>query len=144
MNQKMKYLVLFLFSVTLTLNSFCQTSVDTLYLMTSEQNKEWLEKVKNANKELQFRLVKERLFESRTISSQEGNLDAPMMIIDGVPIVNNNAQKEFLSTEFTAEIVEIKVLDKDPENLYIEKRFTGIILITIKDKKLSKKFKRLK
>ncbi|HEU5290342.1 MAG TPA: hypothetical protein VFU05_06845 [Cyclobacteriaceae bacterium] len=140
----MKYLVLFLFSVTLTLNSFCQTSVDTLYLMTSEQNKEWLEKVKNANKELQFRLVKERLFESRTISSQEGNLDAPMMIIDGVPIVNNNAQKEFLSTEFTAEIVEIKVLDKDPENLYIEKRFTGIILITIKDKKLSKKFKRLK
>jgi len=41
-------------------------SQDTSYDMTDEQNKDWLTIVNNADKNLQLRLVKERLFENRT------------------------------------------------------------------------------
>jgi hypothetical protein len=40
--------------------------------------------------------------------------------------------------------VDLKVVEKEPEGLYVNKAFTGIILIVITDKKTGKKFKRLR
>jgi len=116
------------------------------YGMTSDQNKEWLTKLSNADKDLQLRLVKGRLFENRRVLSPADGLDVPLLIIDGIPIDDNidKKQKEFLVKQLTAETIDIKVVDEEPEGLYIDKGFTGIVVIVIKDKRTSKKFSRLK
>jgi hypothetical protein len=114
--------------------------------MTSEQNKDWLVRVRNADKDLQLILVKGRLFGNRQTSNPINKLDVPMLIIDGVPIEDNidERQKEFLNTQLIKDNVDIQIIEKEPEGVYINKGFTGIVLIVITDKRVSKKFKRLK
>jgi hypothetical protein len=114
--------------------------------MTIEQNKDWLEKVSNVDKELQLSLIKIRLVENRQTLNQADKLDVPVLIIDGIPIEENidDRKKEFLKSQLTVDAVDIKVVEKEPEGLYINKAFTGIVLIVITDKKTSKKFRRLK
>lgn len=144
--KKMKRLVRLLILLTLSTSAFSQVKADTSYGLTSEQNKDWLTRVGNANKALQLKLVKGRLFENRRKLNPTDKLDVPLLIIDGIPVDDNisGRQKTFLKNQLTAENVEIKVVEKEPEGLYINKGFTGIILIVITDKKTSRKFERLR
>ena len=143
---QMKNILGLVILLTLSTNGFGQIDDDMSYGMTSDQNKEWLAKLSNADKDLQLRLVKGRLFENRQALNPADRLDVPLLIIDGIPIEDNidKKQKEFLETQLTAETIDIKVVDKEPEGLYINRGFTGIVLIVIKDKRTSKKFRRLK
>jgi hypothetical protein len=114
--------------------------------MTSEQNRDWLAKVSNTDKDLQLSLITNRLIENRQILNQADRLDVPVLIVDGIPIEENinDRRREFLESQLTVEKVDIIVVEKEPEGLYINKAFTGIVLITITDKKTSKQFKRLR
>jgi hypothetical protein len=142
----MKRLVRLLILLTLSKSAFSQVNVDTSYGLTIEQNKDWLTRVSSADKDLQLRLVKGRLFENRQKLNPTDKLDVPLLIIDGIPIedIISDRQKEFLKNQLTTETVEIKVVEKELEGLYINKGFTGIVLIVITDKKTSRKFSRLK
>lgn len=142
----MKRLFQFLILLTLSTSGLSQTKTDATYGMTSEQNKEWLSKVSNADKDLQIRLVKSRLIENRQTLNQTVRLDVPVLIVDGIPIEENinDRQREFLKSQMTVDKVDIKVVEKEPEGLYVNKAFTGIVLIVITDKKTSKKFRRLR
>jgi hypothetical protein len=142
----MKRLLQLSILLAISTSAFSQTYVDASYAMTSEQNKDWLVRVRNADKDLQLILVKGRLFGNRQTSNPINKLDVPMLIIDGVPIEDNidERQKEFLNTQLIKDNVDIQIIEKEPEGVYINKGFTGIVLIVITDKRVSKKFKRLK
>ena len=142
----MKKILYFLILLTLSATGFSQVNDDRSYGMTSERNMDWLRKVSNANKDLQVRLVKGRLFENRQSLDPVDRLDAPSLIIDGILIDDNidKKQRDFFETHLTAETINIRVVDKEPEGLYINKEFTGIVLIEIKDKKTSRQFRKLK
>jgi hypothetical protein len=144
--KKMKRLIRLLILLTIWTSAYGQINADTSYGMTVEQNKDWLKKVGNADKDLQLSLVKGRLIENRQTLNPVDKLDVPVLIIDGIPITDNisGRQREFLKTQLTAETVYITLVEKEPEGRYVNKGFTGIILIVITDKKKSKKFRRLK
>jgi len=140
----MKVFVRIFFLLTLSTCAFAQT--DFSYGMTSEENLDWLTRVKTSDKETQFNLVKNRLLEKRQTLDPKDKLNVPVLIIDGIPIVDNieKRQREFLVTQLTADAVVIQVIEKEPEGLYINKAFTGIVLLTISDNKTSKQFKKLR
>jgi hypothetical protein len=144
--QAMKKLFQFLILLTLSTSALSQTKTDATYGMTSEQNRDWLAKVSNTDKDLQLSLITNRLIENRQILNQADRLDVPVLIVDGIPIEENinDRRREFLESQLTVEKVDIIVVEKEPEGLYINKAFTGIVLITITDKKTSKQFKRLR
>jgi|LakMenE01Jun11ns_1017448.scaffolds.fasta_scaffold9778986_2 hypothetical protein len=142
----MKGLFRLLILLTLSTSGLSQAKTDSSYGMTTEKNKDWLVKVSKADKELQLSLVKGRLIENRKYLNQADKLDAPVLIIDGIPIEDNidERQKEFLKNQLTVMTVDLKVVEKEPEGLYVNKAFTGIILMVIMDKKTDKKFNRLR
>jgi hypothetical protein len=144
LNKEMKVLVQLFFLLSLSIYSRGQTDVS--YGMTSVNNAEWLTKLKTSDKESKLNLVKERLVQNRRILDPNDKLDVPVLIIDGIFIADriDRRTSEFLINELTAEMVDIQVLEKEPEGVYINKAFTGIVLLTITDRKASKKFKKLK
>lgn len=123
-----------------------KTLILTVILMTktllvfSQSNLHWLTILKEADENLQLTLIQNQFIGQ---STNTDSIDMPILIVDGVPISSNEKTREFFLNDLTADKVDIKVLDKEPEGLYIEKRFTGIILITITDKRTRKKFRRL-
>jgi hypothetical protein len=140
----MKAFIQLFFLLTLSAYAFGQMEVS--YGMTSGENLDWLGRLKTSDKESKLNLVKNRLVQKRQTLDPNEKLDVPMLVIDGVFIEDSldKREKEFLINELTADMVDIQVLEKEPEGLYIEKAFTGIVLLTITDKKASKKFKKLK
>jgi hypothetical protein len=144
--KEMKGLFRLLILLTLSTSGLSQAKTDSSYGMTTEKNKDWLVKVSKADKELQLSLVKGRLIENRKYLNQADKLDAPVLIIDGIPIEDNidERQKEFLKNQLTVMTVDLIVVEKEPEGLYVNKAFTGIILMVIMDKKTDKKFNRLR
>ena len=141
----MKRFLRLLILQTLSITAFSQTNADTSYGMTGEQNKDWLVRVRDADKDLRLILVKGRLFENRQTLNPADKLDVPVLIIDGIPIEDNidKGQREFLNTQLTTDNVDIQIVEKEPDGLYINKAFTGIVLLTITNKKTSKKLKKL-
>jgi hypothetical protein len=140
----MKGLVRLFFLMTLSTSAFGQADIS--YGMSSGENLDWLARLKTSDKESKLNLVKNRLVKNRQTLDPGDKLDVPFLIIDGIPITDSidNKQREFLINQLTAETVDIQVMDKEPEGIYINKAFTGIVLLTITDKKASKKFKKLK
>ena len=124
--------------MTQTILVFSQDTSDSLSTTTVEENLMWLTTLKNADKNQQLTLIQNRFF-GQPIRNE--NVEMPVLIVDGVPISSNEKTRDFFRNRLTAEKVDIKVLDKEPEGLYIEKRFTGLIVITITDKRTSKEFK---
>ncbi|MCH7397469.1 hypothetical protein MM236_05695 [Belliella sp. DSM 107340] len=132
--------------MVLTKSAFSQANVDATYGMTSEQNNEWLAKVAIADKDLQLRLIKSRLFENREKLNPGDHLKVPILIIDGVVIddITYEKKKEFLKAQLTTEKVNIAIVDRELEGLYLDKEFTGIILIVLTDKMARLKYSKLK
>jgi ABC-type transporter MlaC component len=80
---KMKRLPGLLFLFTLATSALSQKITDTSYSMTSDQNKEWLTRIKNADKKLKLKPVSDRLFAERESLKPSDSLDVPVLIIDG-------------------------------------------------------------
>ncbi len=142
MNRFFQLLIL----LTMSTNGLSQTQANSTYGMTSEQNRDWLANLGSAGKDLQLSLVKSRLIENIQTLNQADRLEVPVLVIDGIPIEVNisDGQKEFLKSQLTVDKVEIIVVAKEPEGLYVNKAFTGVVLVTITDKKTSRKFRRLR
>jgi hypothetical protein len=68
-----------------------------------------------------------------------------VLVVNGIPIADSitHAQREFLLNKLTEANTKINVLEKEPEGIFVEKAFAGIVLLTITDKKTSKKFRKL-
>ncbi|TLX72842.1 hypothetical protein E9993_17020 [Labilibacter sediminis] len=116
--------------------------------MAHEENKLWLKKVKEAEKNIQWEFISSRFF---TPNEVEVNLEknliaAPLLIIDGIPMnmeVKRDKLKKIANLLSIDKVEEIKIIAEEPEELYINKAFTGIILVVLNDKKISKKYKRI-
>ena len=140
----MKNFLLQILTLILVVSSYGQESADHQpLLMTSDQNASWLENFQNLECDLQLKYIKGRYFTMNFSSpDNEGDGVAPLLIIDGIPIdatnLNENKRKLFLKKLTADKIKEIKVLDKEPEGLYINKAFTGVIMLVLNDKKLSR------
>ncbi|ADY50622.1 hypothetical protein Pedsa_0033 [Pseudopedobacter saltans DSM 12145] len=64
--------------------------------------------------------------------------DAPIVLANGIVIneLTNIKLKNLLANRLTPEKVQITILEKAPEGLYINKRWTGVIVLTINNKKI--------
>lgn len=137
-------LLIFIIAFTiLATSTFGQSKADSLYGMTTEQNKVWLTELKMADKENQLTLIQNRFFRQHTFEKSD-NDDIPVLVVDGIPISEqmDTKLKDFLAYKLTADKVQIEVLDKEPEQLYVNKRWTGLILLNITDKKTRRKMYR--
>lgn len=138
----MKELILTSILATLTLLVFGQDTSDSLSNVTFKEASEWLTKLKDTDKNQQLTLIQNSFFRQ---SIKADNQYIPLITIDGILIdIDDNKTRDFVLNNLTVDNVDIKVLDKEPEWLYINKRFTGLIVITITDKQTSKKFRRLR
>lgn len=128
----------------LTTPALAQTDVP--YAMSPEENRLWLTTLKNSDKAAQFNLVRTRLIEKQQPATLSDSLDVPVLIVDGILIDRNisDEQRAFLSTQLTPQAVKIEVVEREPEKFYANKRFTGIIMIVITDKKANRKFRQLR
>jgi hypothetical protein len=97
---------------------------------------------------LRWEIIKDRFFESekKELNLDERITEAPLLIIDGI-ILNlksdTNKLNEISRLLTNEKNKELGILDKEPEGLYVNKAFSGIILVTLTDKKTSKKFRKL-
>lgn len=126
--------------------AFAQAGSDSPYRMTPQQNMVWLAKLKTCDKQSQLTFINTRLIENRTSRKPVDSLEVPAVIIDGILLPDSLSaqQRQFLKTELATESTAIEIVDRQPAELYINKGFSGIVNITISDKKKSKTFKRLR
>jgi hypothetical protein len=119
------------------------TEPDSLF-MTPAQNSRWLGALKTQQKATQWARVRSRYFESPQWSSsplgEAGSL--PVLVVDGIVVGQTSAGKpirDLLATQLTADKVkDILVMERQPDELYIEKAFTGLIVISLADRPLRK------
>ena len=110
-------------------------------------NKTWLKNLKSLDKTNQWKMIRDKYF----IATNDRNVtqDDPLLIIDGIPLPITDSLTEKSRAKLTSLLTEdkigdIKIIDQEPEGVYINKAFTGLILITLNDKKTSKKVRKLK
>ena len=126
--------------------SFGQTdSAPGFKCLTAEQNLEWLTHLKKSDKSTQLKKILDRFSDQHIQYLKPDN--TPIVILDGIPISFpeiKKSNKDFLFSHLTTDHIEdLVILDEEPEELYIDKKFTGIILLTFKDKRSRKKWKKL-
>jgi hypothetical protein len=109
--------------------------------MSAEENIKWLTTLKNADKKEQVTMIQERFFKPTGPLIKSDDEDVPVMVVNGIPIHHTMKKglRYFLATELEAKDVEIEVMDKEPEELLANKRWTGLILMNIINKKKNKK-----
>ncbi|MCP2045914.1 hypothetical protein [Pontibacter sp. HSC-36F09] len=117
--------------------------------MPEEENKEWLTALKSRGKVEQLSMVKKRFFLPQPARDDlsEINFAVPILVIDGIAVTDklSDSSREQLFHLLTEETVkEIAVLDEQPEELYINRRWTGIIVVVLSDKKVSRKLQKIK
>jgi hypothetical protein len=112
--------------------------------LTADQNRAWLASVAEAEPQLKFALVKDRLISRYQIEeARERNI--PLLILDGKPMAVDlsDTERNFLMTHLTPQNAQIDVVVKEPEGLYINKTFAGIILVKFTDKRIGRKFRKI-
>lgn len=109
--------------------------------MNTDENLKWLTSIKDTTKQIQLVRIQNRFFKPTRPMMKPDNEDLPVLVVDGIPISPDidEGVRNFLAKELIADDVEIEVLDTDPEQLYANKRWTGLILLNITNKKTRKK-----
>ena len=109
--------------------------------MTVTENLTWLTSLKDTTKQIQLTMIQNRFFKRARPAVKSNNQDLPVLIMDGIPISSemDDGIRSFLANELIVEDVEIEVLTREPEYLYANKRWTGLILLNITNKKTRKK-----
>ncbi|WP_143524982.1 hypothetical protein [Labilibacter marinus] len=138
------YITIFILS---TFKSSAQENDRSLY-MSHSQNNLWLNKVKNSNKKTQWNYIYKRFLDSSNleIDLDSDKIATPVILIAGRVFETElgYASRKKISQLITYEKLEsILIMDKVPENLHINKPFTGIILISLNDKRVSRKFEKI-
>ncbi|WP_316736622.1 hypothetical protein [Pedobacter aquatilis] len=113
--------------------------------MTVEENEIWLKKAVLLDRETQLTSIQNRFF--RRIAFKKLANDAiPVIVANRVMVneVSNIELKNLLSNQLTTDNVQVTILEKEPEGLYVNKAWTGIVILNIKDKKISKLLKSYK
>lgn len=137
-------------------------------VLTREQNSKWLDSLKALRPDQQLLTINERLLADTNVfvrqfyndrikvDEQVGNRvygdGKPTLIIGGYPMIIDNktatnkivSLTKYLTTEFIKEISILSPNDPVTTAIYGSPGMSGIILITLKKKKQSKKFRKLK
>lgn len=142
----MKRFLTILAFLTISIFSFGQVPTDHTYKMTSQDNFDWLKKVKALDNKSQFESVRQRLLINRKATTTDQNLDSPIFIIDGILITDTIDLKtyNFLINRLTFENTDIVILEQQTEEFIWCKPFTGVIAMTITDNKMRKEFIKIK
>lgn len=121
-----------------------QSDIASAYELAEEQNAAWLERVKTADNDLQLTLIKSRLIQNRH-KADPTHGKVPFLVINGVPQPDSVSEelRQFLRTALSPGKVTVEVVDHAPEALYVNNTFPGSVVITITDKKTSRRLKRL-
>jgi|GEM_PF-3784434 len=112
--------------------------------MTPAQNRCWLAALQGQGVADQWARIRSRYFSSPQQASPPHSEVAsiPLLIVEGIIIDETSAGSpvwEVLATQLTpAKVKDITVMEREPEGLYINKVFTGWIIITLADKPLRK------
>jgi hypothetical protein len=120
-------------------------------LMSHEENMQWLADVKAlAHKSGKWQAVSQR-FLTKGITPRDSIRAryCPLLIIDGIPYdvagsltdANREQLKQLLTVD---KIGSIAIVDKEPDGIYVNKPFSGIILVTLNDRKTRNKLRKLK
>ncbi|TCC90216.1 hypothetical protein EZ428_13120 [Pedobacter frigiditerrae] len=135
-------IIIFLFVTT---TSFGQDISGTPYGLTAEDNEIWLKKVLLSDKETKLTLIQHRFFRQKEFKKL-ANDAIPILIANGIVVneVANIELRNLLVNQLTPDNVQVTILDKEPEGLYVNKAWTGIIILNIKDRKINKLLKRQK
>jgi hypothetical protein len=115
------------------------------FLMKPDDNENWLTYVKGVEMSQKLTVIQNRLL-LKTNKTDSGKV-APMILVDGIIISDlfNQSNRERFTTFLTENKIDvIEVIDTLPDNLYIEKQFTGIIIIKMSNRKAKKQLKKLK
>jgi hypothetical protein len=117
--------------------------------MTEEKNQEWLKTLKSQGKSEQLSMVKERFFVPRPAENDlsERVLLIPVLVVNGIAItdkLSDNSREQLFHLLTEKSVKEIAVLDEQPEELYIDRRWSGIIAVVLRDKKASRKLQKIK
>jgi len=109
--------------------------------MSIEANQTWLTSLKNVDNKEQLIMIQDRFFKPTRPIIKATDEDVPVMVVNGIPIhpEMDEGLRNFLATELIAEDIEIEVLDKEPEELLANKRWTGLILMNVTNKKTRKR-----
>ena len=138
----LSFIIIFLYA---TNPMFAQELKNHSYGMATDENITWLKKASISNKEQQLILIQNRFFRKQEFKKSETD-DAPIVLANGIVIneLTNIKLKNLLANRLTPEKVQITILEKAPEGLYINKRWTGMIVLTIIDKEIKKLLKSYK
>lgn len=119
--------------------------------MSDTSNQKWLTELKGQEASLQWKMISDRYFGNVVASSKGGNSKqiAPVLIIDGIAIdigdkTNAETKTKLRSLLTEDKIASVQVIDKEPDGVYINKAFTGIVLVRTNDKKISKTLSKIK
>ena len=123
---------------------FGQVVLRNPYGMNSEQTNTWLKEVSKADKEQQLTLIQNRFFKQNEFKKSETD-DVPIILANGIILneLTNIKLKNYLSNQLTTENVNISILEKEPEGLYVNKRWPGVIILTINDRKTKRLLNRI-
>ncbi|MCX2574645.1 hypothetical protein [Pedobacter sandarakinus] len=134
--------ILLLFIATF---SFGQDFPNISYGLTAEENELWLKRVIPSEKGTQLTLIQNRFFKRKDFT-KSANTAIPVVIANGIVVneIVNTELKNLLATQLTTDKVQITIVEKEPEGLYVNKAWTGIIVLSISDKKINKLLKRYK
>ncbi|MGV3538371.1 MAG: hypothetical protein ACO1OQ_01080 [Rufibacter sp.] len=130
--------------------AFCQDMRGTpSYYLSYEENEKWLSVLKSAEKGKQVNLIIDRLIINNSEpDSAKDNCCYPALIIDGILLTNANQLSDSIAVELSSllkqdNIKEVDILDKAAETIFCNPTFSGIILLSLKNRRINKQFKRL-
>lgn len=144
-----KLWALFCFVICGGLPSLAQphTAPDSLF-MTPAQNNRWLVALKKQGVADQWAQIRSRYFLSPHQASSPTILagSVPVLVVDGIVVEVTDAGDpiwDVLARQLTpAKVKAITVLEREPVGLYVNKPFTGVIIVSVADKQLRKVLRR--
>ena len=147
----MKVLVSILVSLLFSQSLFGQQLSAEQLFVTDTANQKWLTELKAQEMPLQWKMIANRYFGNIDASSKGDNSkqNAPVLIIDGIAIDITDRTSFETKTKWRSlltedKIASVQVIDREPDGLYINKAFTGIVLVRTNDKKISKTLSKIK
>jgi len=116
--------------------------------MTPAQNHRWLVALKKQGVADQWAQIRSRYFlappQASSPTSPAGSV--PVLVVEGIVVEMTDAGapiRDVLASQLTpAKVKAITVLEREPAGLYVNKAFTGLIIISVADKQLRKALRR--
>lgn len=133
--------------LSLPLCAHAGIKADSLF-RTPAQNRHWLATLKQQALASQWAQIQTRYFEAQEASLPIGPVTAlPMLVVDGLVVEQTSTDKriwDLVATQLTAARVKtIDVMEHEPSGVYVNKAFTGWIVVTVADRTLRKTLQRI-